>query len=77
MGNEKTVLLKSKKFSIRIVNLYKHITESKKEFMMSKQVYRSGTGIGANVKESVYAQSKADFVNKLSIALKEAAETEY
>ena len=64
-------------FAVRIVKFYKHLTESKKEYVLSKQILRSGTCIGANVKESIHAQSTADFINKLSIALKEADETEY
>src|SRR5690606_13699058 len=59
-----------------IVNLYKVLSE-KKEFVLSRQVLRSGTSIGANVRESEHAQSKADFIHKLSISLKEANETEY
>ena len=68
---------KSTKFAIRIVEMYKYVTETKREHIMSRQLLRSGTSIGANVSESVYAQSRGDFTSKLSIALKEAAETEY
>jgi len=68
---------KSRKFAVRIVNLYKHLCNSKKEFVLSKQVLRSGTSIGANVHEAVQAQSRNDFVSKMNIALKEASETEY
>ena len=57
--------------------MYKYLTEEKKEYVLSKQVLRSGTSIGANVRESVNAQSQLDFISKLSIALKEANETEY
>ena len=64
-------------FAVRIVKFYKHLTESKKAYVLSKQILRSGTSIGANVKESIHAQSTADFINKLIIALKEADETEY
>ena len=64
-------------FAVRIVKFYKHLTESKKAYVLSKQILRSGTSIGANVKESIHAQSTADFINKLNIALKEADETEY
>ena len=71
------VLEKSTAFSIRIVNLYKYLTVIKHENVMSKQIMRSGTSIGANVSESQNAQSKADFINKLNIALKEADETMY
>ena len=65
------------KFALRIIKLYKHLTDEKREFVMSKQVYRSGTSIGANIAESKAAQSEADFISKLSIALKEAFETKY
>ena len=68
---------KSFAFALRCIKLYKFLTEEKREFVMSKQVLRSGTSIGANIKESVYAQSKADFGAKISIAKKEAGETEY
>jgi four helix bundle protein len=67
---------KSFLFAIEIVSLYKILAE-RKEFVLSKQLLRSGTSIGANVRESEHAQSKADFIHKLSIALKEANETEY
>ncbi len=67
----------SKKFALRIIKLYVFLTEEKKEFVMSKQLYRSGTSIGANVAESIQAQSRADFISKLSIALKEATESKY
>jgi four helix bundle protein len=68
---------KSFAFAVRIVNLYKHVREEKKEFVLSKQVLRSGTAIGALVREAEQAESKADFVHKMAIALKEANETEY
>ena len=68
---------KSYKFALRIVKLYKFLAYEKKEFVLSKQVMRSGTSIGANVTEGNQAQSTADFIHKLSIALKEAFETEY
>ena len=64
-------------FAIRVVRLYKILCEERKEYVLSKQVLRSGTAIGALVRESEHAQSTADFINKLSIALKEANETEY
>ena len=64
-------------FAIRIVNLYKYLTTDKKEYIMSKQVLRSGTSIGANIKEALQAQSKNDYLSKMNIALKEASETEY
>ena len=68
---------KSYKFALRIVNLYKYLSVEKKEYVLSKQILRSGTAIGALIREAEYGQSKSDFVNKLSIALKEANETDY
>ena len=68
---------KSFRFAIRIVNLYKHLCNEKKEFILSKQLLRSGTSIGANVAEAKQAQSRADFLSKLNIALKETTETKY
>ena len=68
---------KSRAFAIRIVNLFKYLRDRRREDIMSRQVLRSGTSIGANVFEGTYAQSKEDFVNKYSIALKEANETRY
>ena len=67
----------TKQFALRIIKMYRYLQEDKKEYVLSKQVLRSGTSIGANVRESIYAQSRADFVSKLSIALKESSETEY
>ena len=69
--------IKSKAFAVRIIRFYKYLTEEKKEFVLSKQILRSGTSIGANIRESYSAQSKADFIAKLYIALKEANETSY
>ncbi len=71
------ILVKSKAFALKIIRLYKYLCEEKKEFVLSKQVLRSGTSIGANAKEASMAQSKKDFEAKLSIALKESGETEY
>ena len=68
--------LKSRTFALRIVQLYKCLRE-KNEFVLSKQLLKSGTSIGANIAEGKYAQSKDDFINKNSIALKEASETLY
>lgn len=68
---------KSLLFAVRCVNLYRYLTNEKKEFVLSKQMMRSGTSIGANIAESRNAQSDADFISKLSIALKEADETTY
>ncbi len=72
-----TLAEKSVLFSIRSVKCYQYLTNEKKEYVMSKQFLRCGTSIGANVHEAVYAQSKADFISKLSISLKEASETSY
>lgn len=71
------VLDKSYHFSIRIVKLYKYLHDTKKEYTMSRQLLRCGTSIGANIAEAQQAQSRADFVSKLNIALKESAETDY
>ena len=71
------LLEKSMTFAIRIVKLYQYLSTEKKEYVLAKQLLKSGTSIGANVREAVYAQSKADFVSKMSIALKEASESEY
>lgn len=68
---------KSIEFSIRVIKLYKILTENRKEFVISKQMLRSGTAIGALIREAEHAQSKADFLNKMNIALKEANETDY
>ena len=68
---------KSMDFAVRCVNLYKYLSQEKGEFIMSKQVYRSGTSVGANIRESSNAQSTSDFINKLNIALKEADETQF
>lgn len=75
---EKKNIIKDKSFTfaIEIVSLYKVLIE-KKEFVLSKQMLRSGTSIGANIREAEHAQSKLDFIHKLSISLKEANETEY
>ncbi|MBR5237821.1 MAG: four helix bundle protein [Paludibacteraceae bacterium] len=74
---ENILLNKSKLFALRIIKLYKYLKENKQEYILSKQLLRSGTSIGANTKESVFAQSKADFIAKLFITQKECAETEY
>ena len=68
---------KSRAFAVRIIKLYKHLQDEKKEYLMSKQVLRSGTSIGANIHEAFFGQSKKDFISKMQIALKEASETEY
>jgi four helix bundle protein len=68
---------KSFQFALRIVKLHQYLKDEKREYVLSKQVLRSGTAIGALVRESQHAESKADFIHKLAIALKEANETEY
>ena len=68
---------KSFLFAIRIVKLYKYLTDTKREYHLSKQLLRSGTSIGANIAEAQQAQSQADFISKLSFSLKEASETDY
>jgi len=76
--NEKSsVQSLSKSFALQIIRLYTHLASNKKEFVLSKQLLRSGTSIGANIKEAQFAQSKADFIAKMYIALKESGETEY
>ena len=75
--NENAIEIKSFEFAVRIVNLYKHLTEEKREFVMSKQILKSGTSIGANVAEAQRGQSKPDFNAKMNIALKEANESYY
>lgn len=77
MRSENTIELKSFDFAVRIVNLYKYLANKKKEFVLSKQLLRSGTSIGANVSEAERAHSKADFYAKMTIALKEANESYY
>ncbi len=74
---ENVIVAKSMAFAIRIVNLYKYFVSEKNEYVMSKQLLKSGTSIGANVKEAERGQSRADFASKMNIALKEASETEY
>ena len=74
---DNAILLKSKAFALRVIKLYQYLCGNQHEFVLSKQVLRSGTSIGANVKEGVNAQSKADFYAKMYIAYKEANETEY
>ena len=77
MKESNLIAIDSKNFAIRIVNLYKYLNDVKKEFVMSKQILRCGTSIGANISESVFAQSRQDFISKLSISLKEASETKF
>ena len=77
MKETSVIVIKSKNFAIRIIKLYQFLNNEKNEYVISKQILKSGTSIGANVKEASKAQSKADFISKNSIALKEASETEY
>ena len=77
MKNSNILLDKSLLFAARIVKLYKYLTKEKHENIISKQIIRSATSIGANANEAVYGISKADFIAKLQISLKETAETEY
>ena len=78
MKRERSLLLeKSEAFAGRIMNMYRYLTEQKNELIISKQILRSGTSIGANIAESRNAQSTPDFIHKLNIALKEADETVY
>ena len=75
--NDNISVEKSFAFAVRIVNLYKYLTNNRKEYVLSKQLLRSGTSIGANISEAQRGQSKADFISKMSIALKEANEALY
>lgn len=78
MINMKNILkAKSFEFAVRMVNLYKHLSDEKREFVLSKQLLRSGTSVGAMIYEAEYAESKGDFVHKLAIAQKEINETIY
>ena len=77
MKTDNIIQQKSFAFAVRVVNLYKYLTVEKKEFVLSKQLLRSGTSIGANIEESIGGQSDRDFLSKLSIAYKEARESMY
>ncbi|MFZ1699600.1 MAG: four helix bundle protein [Pyrinomonadaceae bacterium] len=78
MENKQNVLKdKSYAFALRIIKAYRHILSESKEYVLSKQLLRSGTSVGANIAEANQAQSRADFISKLGIALKETVETEY
>ena len=77
MKTDNIIVDKSKAFALRIIRLYKYLKNEKSEYVLSKQLLRSGTSIGANVKEAIRGQSRADFYAKLNISLKEASETEY
>ena len=73
----KSLMEKSLAFAVRIVKLAQWLVDERKEFVLSRQIVKSGTSIGANVREAQFAQSEADFISKLSIALKEGGETQY
>lgn len=77
MKTDNLIQQKSYAFAVRVVRLFQHLSETKREFVLSRQVLRSGTSIGANVEEAIGGQSKADFIAKMSIAYKEARETSY
>lgn len=77
MTHDNILVTKSIDFAVRMSNCYKYLMKEKQEDIMSKQMFRSGTSIGANIHEGIHGQSKADFISKLSIALKEASETSY
>ena len=77
MPNDNPIVEKSFDFAVRIVNASKYLTQERQEYVLSKQLLRSGTSIGANIAEAQRGQSKPDFISKMSIALKEANETEY
>ena len=77
MNKDNVIVEKTKAFALRIIKLYRYLREEKGEYVLSKQVLKSGTSIGANVKEGIRGQTKADFFSKMNIALKEASETEY
>ena len=77
MDSHSIVAEKSFSFAIRIVKLYQYLCNEKKEYVLSKQLLRSGTSIGANIQEGLNAQSKRDFLMKMNISLKEASETNY
>ena len=77
MREDNTIQVLCKSFALRIIKLYTYLKDNKQEYVLSKQVLRSGTSIGANARESINAQSTMDFINKLNIALKEANETQY
>ena len=74
---ENVLVDKSKHFAVKVIRLYKYLNDTQREHILSKQLLRSGTSIGANAKEGAYAQTKADLITKLFIAQKECAETEY
>ena len=76
-NEENLIVIKSKTFALRGIRLYQYLVKEHKEYILSKQLLRSSTSIGANIKEAIRGQSKADFGAKMNIALKEASESEY
>lgn len=74
---QNVIVYKSFEYALKIIRVYKYLIKEKKEYILSKQLLRSGTSIGANVREAVVSQSKKEFIAKLNISLKEAHETEY
>ena len=77
MKDNNAILDKSMKFAVRIVKMYKYLCDEKHEYILSKQLVRSGTSIGANIHEAINGQSRKDFLSKMYVAFKEATETEY
>jgi len=77
MSTQKPNIVKEKSFALRVIKLAQFLQDEKREFVLSKQVLRSGTAIGALIREAEHAQSRPDFINKMNIALKEANETDY
>ncbi|MBM2814722.1 MAG: CHP02436-containing protein [Ignavibacteria bacterium] len=77
MKKENVIVNKSYKFAVRIIKLYKYLVDDKKEYVISKQILRSGTSIGANINEAQSAESNSDFIHKFSISAKEIRETAY
>jgi four helix bundle protein len=77
MKQDNIIQSKSFAFAVRIINVYKFLSKEKKEFVLSNQLLKSGTSIGANIEEAIGGQSKADFLSKLSVSYKEARETIY
>ena len=77
MDKNNPIAQMTKAFALRILKLCNYLGDEKKEYILSKQILRSGSSIGANIREGIYAQSKADFINKWSMALQESSETEY
>ena len=77
MKRDSVVMNKSYAFALRVIKLYKYLVYEKKEYVLSKQLLRIGTAIGALIKEGEHAQSKADFLNKMNVGLKKANESEY